>query len=106
MYNFELFPCLLLQKYEFLGSLIGMALRTHVLMPLDLSEDVWKPFTHESNRVPEEPSNKTDLELDDYPGEMVEQAAGFGGSDHDVIVDAIHVGMSRVVPTQWLRTFT
>merc|ERR1711898_29908 len=39
---------LMLQKYEFLGSLLGMALRTHSLMPLDLSEHLWKPLTHEN----------------------------------------------------------
>ena len=29
-----------------------------------------------------------------------------GGEYSDVIVEAIHVGMSRIVPTQLLRTFT
>ena len=37
----------MLQKDEFLGTLIGIALRTHAIMPLDLAEVVWKTLTHE-----------------------------------------------------------
>ena len=97
---------LMLQMYEFLGSLLGMALRTHSLMPLDLSEHLWKSLTHESagemaesehiDHVQRSPSDSEDYDIEERPP----------SGDVDVIVNAIHVGMSRIVPTQWLRIFT
>ena len=97
---------LMLQMYEFLGSLLGMALRTHSLMPLDLSEHLWKSLTHESagemaesehiDHVQRSPSDSEDYDIEERPP----------SGDVDVIVNAIHVGMSRIVPTQWHRIFT
>jgi len=38
-----------LELYEFVGRLMGMAMRTHIIMALDLARTVWKQLTNEDS---------------------------------------------------------
>ena len=41
----------MLEQFEFIGKLMGIAVRSKVIMPLDLSEAVWRYLTLEDQTV-------------------------------------------------------
>jgi len=103
----------MLHKVEFLGTLIGIALRTHAIMPLDFAEVVWKTLTHEGTNERSEMlvplSGVYDIDDSMAPSNSPGDdsiTSEYEDEYNDVIVEAIHTGMSRIIPTQLLRTFT